>query len=266
MKPPAPAGAAVPSPDGEPPKTSLETIFAQRRETLRRLVERGVDPYPYSFTRTHTLSALLKAFEGPLPEPGSPEIVRAAGRLMTLRDMGKSCFAHLGQGPDRIQIYVKKDGVGESAYQFFQKDVGIGDFVGVEGTMFRTRTNELTVRASAVTLLAKALRPLPEKYHGLKDVEARYREREMDLAANADIHRLFAQRSRLLRSVGQTLESEGFLEVETPILQAQAGGAAARPFQTFHNALQTPLFMRIALELHLKRLLVGGMDRVFEIG
>ena len=246
--------------------TSLETLIALRREKLKTLSDKGVNPYPYHFDRTHPVSELIKDFSGPLPEHGSDQTIRTAGRVMTIRDMGKSCFATIADGPYRMQIYVKKDVVGEAPYQIFQKDLDLGDFIGVEGQMFRTRTNELSVRATSFTLLSKSLRPLPEKWHGLKDVETRYRQRELDLLSNADIQSLFRRRSLLLQSIRQTLVSQGFLEVETPLLQAQAGGAAARPFETFHNALQTKLFMRIALELHLKRLLVGGLDRVFEIG
>src|SRR5207302_10223327 len=229
------------------------------------LVEKGINPYPYRFDRTHSVVELIEAFKGPLPEHGSDEMIRTAGRVMTVRDMGKSCFAHIADGPHRIQIYVRQDVVGEAPYQIFQKDTDIGDFIGVEGRMFRTKTNELSVRVTTFTLLAKSLRPLPEKWHGLKDVETRYRQRELDLVSNPDIQALFRKRSQLVHSIRQTLVSEGFLEVETPLLQVQAGGAAAKPFETFHKALGSKLYLRIALELHLKRLLVGEIDRVFEI-
>lgn len=258
-KPADPAAAAAPS-------APLETLIQQRRDSLKRLQERGLNPYPYSYARSHRVAEVLKEFEGPLPEHGSDKVLHLAGRVMTLRDMGKSCFAHIADGPDRLQVYVKKDAVGDETYKLFQKDVDLGDFVGVTGTMFRTRTGELTLKVTEVSLLSKSLRPLPEKFHGLKDVETRYREREMDLVSNPDILRLFTKRSHLIRSIRNTLDREGFLEVETPLLQGQAGGAAARPFETFHNALQMSLVMRIALELHLKRLLVGGIDRVYEMG
>lgn len=266
MNPRTPNSGAAGSQSPSTPTPSLESLMLQRRESLRRLKNRGLDPYPYAFSRTHTPAELLRGFQGPLPEEGSDQVIRTAGRLLTLRDMGKSCFAHLAEGPDRLQIYVRKDVVGEEPFRMFQKDIDLGDFLGVEGTMFRTKSGELSVRVTRFELLAKALRPLPEKFHGLKDVETRYRERELDLLSNPDIQHLFIKRSRLLTSIRRTLEGAGFLEVETPLLQTQAGGAAARPFKTFHNALETELYLRIALEIYLKRLLVGGIPRVFEIG
>jgi lysyl-tRNA synthetase class 2 len=246
---------------------SLESQqLLQRRETLDRLAKSGINPYPYTYARTHNIAELIQTFSGPLPEHGSEEVVRTAGRVMTVRDMGKSCFATISEGTDRIQIYVKKDVVGDDVYRLFQKDTDLGDFIGVEGVMFRTRTNELSIKANSVTMLAKSLRPLPEKFHGLKDVETRYRERELDLVSNVEILQLFVKRSKMMASIRKTFEAQGFLEVETPLLQSHAGGAAARPFETFHNALESKLFLRIALEIHLKRLLVGGISRVFEVG
>ena len=201
---------------------SLETQLLQRRETLKRLAEKNVEAYPYSFLRTHSVAQLISTFSGPLPEHGSDEVIRTAGRVMTLRDMGKSCFATIADGSDRLQVYVKKDVVGEAPYQLFQKDMDLGDFLGVEGTMFRTRTNELSIRVTSLTLLAKSLRPLPEKFHGLKDVETRYREREMDLASNPEILQLFVKRSKMMSSIRKTFSDRGFLEVETPLLQSHA--------------------------------------------
>jgi lysyl-tRNA synthetase class 2 len=261
-----PTASASPSGDNEPPKKPLEAIIAQRREALKRITDSGINAYPYHFERTHTVKEILQEFEPLTGESHSEKVIRTAGRLLTVRDMGKTCFGVIADSTERLQIYVKKDVIGEPTFKLFQKDLDMGDFIGVEGTLFRTRTNELTLRVTGLTLLSKSLKPLPEKFHGLKDVETRYRERELDLATNPDIQKLFIQRSALIRSLRETLHQEGFLEVETPLLQSQAGGAAARPFKTFHNALQHEFFLRIALELHLKRLLVGGIPRVFEMG
>ena len=231
---PSKPDGATPSSGADHPAAPLEQLLAQRQETLKRIIDKQINPYPYHFERSHTFKAVHEKFDA-LPEgQDGAETIKIAGRVMTVRDMGKSCFANLSDGPDRLQIYVKKDVVGEEPYKLFQKDTDIGDFIGVEGVMFRTRTKELTLRVTHFTLLAKSLRPLPEKWHGLKDTETRYRQRELDLLSNPDVQKLFRQRSHMILSLRQTLTREGFLEVETPLLQAQAGGAAARPFKTFH--------------------------------
>ena len=237
-----------------------DPLVEQRIRKLKELRELGINPYPYSFDRTHMASDILGSFDT-LEGTG----VRVAGRLLTIRIMGKASFAHLLDQSGRIQIYVRRDLVGDEQYALF-KSLDSGDFLGVTGKPFRTRTGEITIEAERLELLSKALRPLPEKWHGLTDVEKRYRQRYLDLIANEEVRRIFRTRSRIIDAIRRYLVERDFLEVETPILQPIHGGAAARPFVTHHNALDRDLYLRIALELYLKRCVIGGFERVFEIG
>ncbi len=239
-----------------------------RLEKLAALREMGLDPYPHTFRRTISAREISERFDA-LEEK---ERVTVAGRLMSLREMGKASFAHLQDGSGRIQIHFKRDHLPEGAYRIL-KLLDLGDLIGVEGIPFRTRTGEITVRAERLTVLAKGLRPLPivkEKdgirYDDLSDKDLRYRQRHADLILNPETRRTLEMRTGVIRALRSYLDSHGFLEVETPILQTIYGGAYARPFTTRHNALSIDLFMRIALELPLKRLLVGGIERVYEIG
>ncbi len=240
--------------------SGFEKLRAVRVEKMEALRGAGVNPYPYRFAVTHPVVELF-AGEAALTESATE--VAVAGRVMALRGHGKTCFGHIEDSTGRIQIYIRKDEVGEDAFGRFEM-LDLGDIIGVRGTLFRTRTGELTVKVSAFEILAKSLRPLPEKWHGLTDKEIRYRQRYVDLVVNPEVREVFRRRSLLVETMRRFLIGKGFLEVETPILQPLYGGAAARPFITHHNALDMPLYLRIANELYLKRLLVGGFERVFE--
>ncbi|MCB0191976.1 MAG: lysine--tRNA ligase [Anaerolineae bacterium] len=242
----------------------------QRLDKLQHFAEREQAPYPPRIIRNHTAAAAITLYdeaEAALPEGSEdkPEVtVQVAGRLVAIRIMGKSTFAHIEDGTGRIQIYLRKNDLGDS-YDIFKKDFDLGDFIAVQGHLFRTRTGEVTVHADAFQLASKALHPLPEKWHGLTDVEIRYRRRYLDLISNAEVRDIFRKRSQIITAMRKFLDNQGFLEVETPSLQPIYGGAMARPFTTHHNALDMELYLRISDELYLKRLIVGGLDKVYEI-
>ena len=243
-------------------ETDLNEQMQVRLDKMHKIEEKGWKPFGYRYEYTHRSGDVKEQFEV-LSEVETE--VKLAGRVMAIRGHGKTCFMDMQDTDGRIQVYVRKDVLGEENYALI-KMMDIGDTVGVTGTVFRTHMGEVSIKAASLEMLSKALRPLPEKWHGLKDVETRYRQRYVDLIVNPDVRDTFVKRSQIIRSVRDVLDSHGFLEVETPILNTIAGGAAARPFISYHNALDMQVYMRIAPELYLKRLIVGGMDRVYELG
>src|SRR3989338_3226076 len=242
---------------------SIEEIRKARLQKLERIQKKGLLPYPGEVKRTHTLSELLEDFSS--LSKAQKEVI-AVGRIRTVREHGGSTFFHIEDGTASMQAYLKEDRVGELPYRFFLENVDMGDFVQVRGVLFETKKGEKTIEVADYKILAKSLLPLPEKWHGLQDVEERYRKRYLDLLFNEQVKKNFVVRSKIVQAVRSFLDAEGFIEVETPILQPLYGGAEAKPFVTHLNAFDMKMYLRIAPELYLKRLIVGGFEKVYEIG
>ncbi len=237
----------------------LNELMQARRDKLAAIIDKGIEPFGRHYESTHHAQEILDNFE-----ELEGKRVRVAGRIMAIRGHGKAGFANLRDMSGQIQLYLRQDVLGDESYDLVHQ-FDMGDIIGAEGDVFRTRTGEISIKVAVVEFLTKALRPLPEKWHGLKDVEIRYRQRYLDLIVNPEVQRAFLVRSRMIQSLRRTLDSRGFLEVETPMMHAIAGGAAAKPFVTHHNALDMKLYMRIAPELYLKRLIVGGFEKIYEL-
>jgi len=251
----------------EQTQSTLEELIKTRKEKLDSLIDLGVEPYQYEYNVTHSAKEILEDYD----KYAETEDVSLAGRLMSIRSMGKASFAHIQDSTDRVQIYVKMNEVGEQQYEVF-KLLDIGDWIGVRGKVMKTRTGEITIFTENLTLLAKGLHPIPvvkekegEQFDAFSDKEQRYRQRYLDLIVNPEVKDVFIKRSEIIRNVRKFMDEKGFVEVETPVLQPLYGGASARPFITHHNALDTDFYLRIADELYLKRLIVGGFEKVYEI-
>lgn len=241
-----------------------DRLVEQRIENLKELVKLGINPYPYKFEKQDYAAEIQKTFAKLKNEEKVKTIVRTAGRLMTIRDMGKAAFANLHDESGKVQLFIRKDFVGDKQYALFKR-FDLGDIIGIEGPVFKTKTGEVTIEVKKIELLCKSLRPLPEKWHGISDPEIIYRQRYVDLMISKEKRDVFVMRSKILNAVREFLMEKGFTEFETPVLQPIYGGANAKPFKTKHNALDMELFLRISPELYLKRLIVGGYEKVFEI-